>query len=309
MDWPYCISVGSKAAIEEVTALHNVVDAFDNPDHTPLTSSFFSKAYSRKGFAIETDLLLARTKEGHFVGSGTIFFFDTEEGLTGTLNIRVHPDHRNKGVGRSLFDHLITQAERKKATKIICYVPSYREYTRTFVEHRSFLVDEEWSKLMLSPITTQKAPLKSGVLKIRKTELRREAEDLAILHNEVFKYDTAYSSVDAQYFINMLRDDRYPPDLQIVGHDGDILVAFCIGRVIKSKEDSKNTLIIDGVGVHPLHRHKGYGTEVLCEVLNKAATKGISKAELIARNDSTIDFYTRLGFQERYLRIVYSKRL
>ncbi len=152
MDKSYHLRLGRIELVDQIAVLYNAVDSVDNPDHTPLDGSFFARSYNRKGFDIRTDLVPAYTIDGILIGTGTIFLYDTPTGCFGVLNIRVHPQHRKRGVRGEIYNALFSRTQEKGASSERCYVPSYRAYTRSFVENRGFGKEEEWKKLVQLPI-------------------------------------------------------------------------------------------------------------------------------------------------------------
>ena len=70
-----------------------------------------------------------------------------------------------------------------------------------------------------------------------------------------------------------------------------------IGTITVSKQEQSTTL--SGFAVHPSYQGKGYGKDILCNIVHTLITEGVSTIELDVetKNIHALKLYTQCGFE------------
>lgn len=301
---------GTSDMFDELAELHNIVDAHDNIDHFDLDGNFFRSSYAFPGIILSRDVILGRTLNGLLIAVGTVFPDDSSS-LSARLGIQVHPDYRRQGVGSRILKHMLQRAAARHYEVAACRILSFRADAIQFAEHRCFSFSQIRIKMQLEchfPIQPSIVPTE---LNIREIEIPKEVELWFQLQNEIFQSSHDYRRTSRESLIALTNHSSFDPDLVIVGEVKEVPVGICYGLTIQSPKScaSERTLRIDGLGILPEYRGKGYGQALLSGILNRACLKNHKKCELLV-NGSNIEafrLYTKFGFRERYGHLWYKR--
>ncbi len=303
----YSLEPGNESVVDDYTALYNVVDSLDNPDHIKLTEGYFQSSFSTPNVDFERDTVVVRNANGNLIASG-IIISQSKQSTTSRLTIQVHPEYRRQGIGSRVLHHLKEIGLARGTTRFVCRFPSFRYYVIPFVRNHGFIHEYSWMKMRIEhkkPVPTPSLP---WMLTVRGLNIKREIPVWADLQNTIFKDKPNYEPVDTDTLRARTEHTSFDPNLLILCLVSEEPVGYCMGYSIQSDTGEK-ILKIDGMGVLPEHRRKRYGQAMLFEMLNRAYIKGHTSTELVVltTNRPAIRLYEKCGFRERYQYLWYKR--
>jgi len=203
------------------------------------------------------------------------------------LNGMTHPDFRNKGIFRRLYEHAFTECRLANKKSLLLLTdgnsPSGNSFVKTVGGVLSF--SEYRMELLAGEYAARNNDLNNGLSQVVLVEA--QPGDISLLHecdkllfgDEENEEEAEYiSSIDNSYLIKK-------EDITI----GKIKIDF-----------SENTGFIYGFGILPDYRGLGYGKAAIGEALKEIFSRGLEKAALdvAAANDRALYIYTGNGFKE-----------
>ena len=147
-------------------------------------------------------------------------------------------------------------------------------------------------------------------LTVRGLNIKKELSHWVQLQNEIFKGHQGYEHVDIEILQSLTEHSSFDHNLLILGLVFERPVGYCFGLSVESEANEK-TLKIDGMGVLPEYRRKGYGQAIVFEILNRAYIKGHTSSELVvlSDNEAAINLYKKCGFSERYRHLWFKRNV
>lgn len=303
----FTLTPGNGAMMSDYTALHNTVGSFDNPDHISLPTEYFQSSFSFPNVDLSEDFVLVRNAAGELIASGTIFTEDNPS-LTSRLMVQVHPQYRRQGIGSKVLNRLIQIGLKRDSSEFVCSFPSFRLYAASFLEEHGFRHEYTWLKMQVELRNPAAAvPLPLG-LTVRALNIKRESVVWAQLQNTIFEDFPGYVAVDTEALAFIVKHSTFDPNLLVIGTFFSRPIGYCLGLSIESMTKEK-TLKIEGMGVLPEFRRRGYGCALVSEILNRAYIKGHTSSELVvlSSNAAAITLYKKCGFKERYKHMWYKR--
>jgi ribosomal protein S18 acetylase RimI-like enzyme len=289
----------NEAMLRDYTALHNTVDAFDNPDHIELPPEYFESSFSYPTVDLSEDFVLVRNDVGDLIASGTIFT-EKNSSLTSRLTVQVHPLYRKQGIGTKVLNQLIETGLKRGSSEFVCRVPSFRSYTASFVEKHGFSHDYAWLKMQIelkNPAPVFSHPLG---LTIRALNGKKELAIWAQLQNTIFKDALGYEAVNTDILDSTIKHSTFDSSLLLIGTYFSQPIGYCLGFSVESLTKEK-TIRIEEMGILPEFRRRGYGCALVSELLKRAYIKEHASSELVvlSSNGPAIRLYKKCGFKER----------
>ncbi|MBN2230693.1 MAG: GNAT family N-acetyltransferase [Candidatus Thorarchaeota archaeon] len=294
---------GTDSMFNEYTALHNVVNSYDNPDHIEIGPDYFQTSYSYPGIILSRDIILGRSSNGELVASGTIFIHSTNP-PSARIMIQVHPDYRHQGFGSKILEHLIRRARARRFSEIVCRIPTFRPDAIHFAEKHGFRHSHTLIKMQLEYEFPKRTIIVPTELKIRELDLDHELDLWASLQNSIFRESENYKEITIDSLASLTKHVGFDSDLLIVGEVDNIAIGYCLGMALNSVNGQKSEKIlqIQGIGVLHEYRGRGYAQALLNGVLTRGWTKGYTKSELLVLGSNTGAFqlYQKNGFTDRF---------
>ncbi len=295
------------ALMRDYTRLYNTVDSFDNPEHIELPTEYFQSSFSYPTVNLSEDFILVRNDVGELIASGTIFT-ENNASHTSRLMIQVHPDYRCQGIGTEILNHLMQVGLQRGSFEFVCRVPSYRSYAATFVEKHGFSHDYTWMKMQIelgNPPPVFSHPIG---LTVRALNVKKELAIWADLQNTIFKGFPGYEAVSTKDLGATIKHITFDSSLLVIGTYFSQPIGYCLGFSVESASKEK-ILRIEGMGVLPEFRRRGYACAIVSEILKRAYIKQHVSSELVVRssNSSAIGLYEKCGFREVYKHLWYKK--
>ncbi len=203
------------------------------------------------------------------------------------LNGMTHPDFRNRGIFRRLYEHAFTECRLANKKSLLLLTDSNSDLGNGFIKSVGGVLSfsEYRMELLASEYAARDKGLDNGISQVVLVEA--QPGDINLLHecDKVFFGDEEneaeaeyISSIDHSYLIK--KDD------------------ITIGKIkIDFSEDAG---FIYGFGVLPDYRGLGYGKAAIGEALKEIFSRGIEKAALdvAAANDRALYIYTGNGFRQ-----------
>jgi mycothiol synthase len=303
---------GTEEMFDELAKLHNTVDSFDNNDHIDVSGRFFHTSYSFPGIVLSRDVILGRTASGLLVALGTIFQSSSSPN-TARISIQVHPEYRRRGFGSKLLKHLLQRAESCNYETVVCRIHSFRNYAVHFAEQRHFSLSQILIKMRLDSQFLTKPSIIPTELNIREFQVPEEIDLWTQLQNAIFRDSPDYQPTLKESLVALTRHEGFDPNLAIIGEVNGTPVGLCFGVSIKSprKNGAQKILQIQGLGLLPDNRGKGYGQALLIDILNRAYSKDYKACELLVdgSNIEAFGLYSKFGFKKQYEHLMYTYHL
>jgi ribosomal protein S18 acetylase RimI-like enzyme len=306
----FLLEPGHDNMFDDYAALYNTIDSLDNPDHVEITGDYFRSSFSHPSVEVGRDIVLIQNNEGTLVAAGTIFTQQASP-ASSRITVQVHPNFRNRGIGSMVLEHLLKTGKERGSTVFKCRIPSFRTDAMSFAESHGFEYDFSWIKMRLDydqPLTQE---IQSQKLSFRLLNPKRELKRWGELHNGIYEgsYDSSLATIESMKA--QVKHVNFDPRLLVVCELNSKPIG--IGSGWSANHDltgSKNKVLqIQGIGVLPEYRQKGYGQALLVEILNRAFEVGYRAAELVVHNANlaAIGMYAKHEFCERYRHLWYKK--
>ena len=118
---------------------------------------------------------------------------------------------------------------------------------------------------------------------------QKEIQELAALDALCFEPPINYSLRDIRFYT------RHPDAILLREYDGDLLIAFCIGK-------AENGAIIT-LDVHPLYRQRGLGRRLLVRMIEEFRMRNTPEAvsQIALDNLPSLNLHRSLGFHIRHI--------
>ena len=110
-------SADDTAVVAEVVELANAVEATDSPWVHPTTVTTLT-GMLRYGWDGETPRVFVARDQGRVVGAADYWTSEWDNQHLAWLGVKVHPDHRRRGVGTALLSALLERAREEGRTKV-----------------------------------------------------------------------------------------------------------------------------------------------------------------------------------------------
>ncbi|MHA1772157.1 MAG: GNAT family N-acetyltransferase [Candidatus Thorarchaeota archaeon] len=304
------IGPGYQDMYDDMARLYNAVSGWDNPDHADLDGEFFRNSYQHLKLDLKENVVTARTADGSLIGIAT-WRPEKSNPEEAYITGMVHPEYRTRGIGTRLLDELEYLSNRNTIRMMTCNIPSYQEYSISFIEHRGFERISEWLKLSHPDLSRIQQPVDIDGFTLREMGAA-DAKTWAEMQNQIFHGNYQYQDVSEADFVTIRNRSDYDPDLFLLGLVDGRPAAYCLGLIFTpSKENQERRVLIQGIGVLPKYRGHGFGRNILEMVLWRAHQKGIRLSELVVNSDAipARKLYESIGYEEHYGRIWYSKEL
>lgn len=203
------------------------------------------------------------------------------------LNGMTHPDFRNKGIFRRLYEHAFTECRLANKKSLLLLTdgnsPSGNSFVKTVGGVLSF--SEYRMELLAGEYAARNNDLNNGLSQVVLVEA--QPGDISLLHEcDKLLFGDEENEEEAEYISSI--DNSY----LIKKED------ITIGKI--SIDFSENTGFIYGFGILPDYRGLGYGKAAIGEALKEIFSRGLEKAALdvAAANDRALYIYTGNGFKE-----------
>jgi mycothiol synthase len=269
-------------------------------------------------FDLNRDSLAVRTADGELVGWATTLALPTfRDAFRVTLEARVHPAWRDRGIGRALLTWQLARgrevhAERHPESPAVLSVEactSMPSLERLLI--RGGLTQERWYFGMERPLTELPAvPAAEGVELVpfswhRDDEVRRA-------HNAAFTEHHGSAERDETTWQTLFTGQRaFRPGLSVLALVDGAVAAYVLAYVFEADTAANGYEQVDlgQIGVLPSARGRGLAKATIASVLRTAAEQGCRSAGLQVDSENVtgaLGLYEGLGFTKRRTQVSWS---
>ncbi|MFD2090688.1 GNAT family N-acetyltransferase [Blastococcus deserti] len=272
-------------------------------------------------FDLARDGVAVRTAEGELVAWATVLALPTfRTAFRITLEARVHPAWRNRGIGRALLAwqlsrgrevHAARHPEAPAVLEVGAYpsMPSLESLLR-----RTGLVQERWYFAMERPLTDlPELPAVDGVELVPFTWDRDD--EVRQAHNAAFTQHHGSAERDATTWQTLFTGQRaFRPDLSVLAVADGAVVAYVLAYVFAADTAANGYEQVDlgQIGVLPSARGRGLAKATIAAVLRRAAEQGCRSAALQVDSENVtgaLGLYEGLGFTRRRTQVTWTLAL
>ncbi len=267
------------------------------------------------------DSLVVHTAEGELVVWATVLALPTfRDAFRISLEARVHPAWRGRGIGRALLAWQLERgreihAERHPDSPAVLAVEAYTSMPALEgLVRRAGLTEERWYYDMERPLTDLPAvPAVDGVELVpftwdRDQEVRRA-------HNASFTQHHGSAERDEATWRTLFTGQRsFRPELSSLALADGAVVAYSLAYVFEADTAANGyeTVDLGQIGVLPSARGRGLAKATIASVLRAAADRGFQRAALqvdSANVTGALALYEGLGFTQRRTQIQWALEL
>jgi ribosomal protein S18 acetylase RimI-like enzyme len=242
-------------------------------------------------------------EDGEIIGNVTVHRQGADKRGWFISNLAVHPDHRRRGVARSLLLEGVESARARGATRISLEVRAQNTPARKLYQELGFRQVDSITKMEMCPLHTTR-PVRSSAYSLEVVSARED--------RELYRFAEAVLSAEARETMPVRkRDYRLSLPQRLLSGIGDVLKGRLTYRVVARKEGTLAgfaALRTGGFGfphsvtlvVHPQHRT--HVEEMLLTNALSIVQSGASRALLARIRPSyghVIDVFEEYGFTEQ----------
>ena len=203
------------------------------------------------------------------------------------------PEHRRKGLGKTLIDNAINRARELRARFAYIDINEDNDIARTAISKLGFSYVRRFLELKLdmSLLNWQKA--KAAAQECRYFQCGEEAI-LTEIQNRSFAEHWGYNPNTVETITYSLNLSYCSPEDIILLCRQDKIIGFCWTEI-----SGENKGRIYMIGSDPEYRGKGVGKKLLLAGLNRLNTKGIGTTVLTvdSGNKAALNLYKSVGFE------------
>lgn len=272
-------------------------------------------------FDLERDSLAVTSADGELVAWATVLALpDFRDAFRITLEARVHPEWRERGIGRALLAWQLERgrevhAERHPGSPAVLAVEVYTSMpSLESLVRRAGLTEERWYFVMERPLTDLPAvPAVEGVELVpftwdRDDEVRRA-------HNAAFTEHHGSAERDTTTWQTLFTGQRgFRPELSSLAVADGAVVAYSLAYVFEADTAANGyeTVDLGQIGVLPSARGRGLAKATIASVLRAAAERGFRAAALSVDSGNVtgaLQLYEGVGFARRRTQIQWALEL
>ena len=217
-----------------------------------------------------------------------------------TVNVVIHPDYRNRGIGSKLYNQVISYSKDKDIKVLETYIKKRLDNSVNFTKKRGFYpVLYSWQ-------------MELDVHKVKLNSIDQN-NDVFTLREATIKDNNTYAVIINQTFGDVLSDDTLGQLL--IDNSVRVYMLEKNGKVIGSTTMQFRTNLSMGyiydVAVMEENRGQGLGSYMLNRCISELKDNNIDKASLLVtgENKSALALYHRLGFIEVDIDIIMQKKM
>lgn len=304
-------------AADDVVAAATLLEAAEERDDTGehWNPEDLTEWWVNDLFDLERDSLAVTSPDGDLVAWATVLALPTfRDAFRITLEARVHPAWRGRGIGRALLAWQLERgrevhAERHPDSPAVLAVEVYTSMSSLeSLVRRAGLTEERWYFVMERPLTDlPPVPAVDGVELVpftwdRDDEIRRA-------HNAAFTEHHGSAERDVTTWQTLFTGQRgFRPELSSLAVAAGAVVAYSLAYVFEADTAANGyeTVDLGQIGVLPSARGRGLAKATIASVLRAAADRGFRAASLSVDSENVtgaLALYEGVGFTKRRTQI------
>ncbi len=221
--------------------------------------------------------------------------------------VEVHPDYRNRGVGRALYELVERQAREWGAKTLLIESNQRHTLLRQFLERRGFEFDRySWEMLLPANHPVAAAEWPDG-FSVRTFVPGQDEKLYQYLLNAPFADHFAFDEVSFDQVLYIIEQPGFNADGVFFAFAGTEPAGICTAIVHPNAESEG---WIEDLAVMPACRRHGVGRALLLTGVNWLRQR-VSKVKLgvEGKNERALPLYTSVGFEQHDSRFVILKQL
>lgn len=221
--------------------------------------------------------------EGRFAGC---FIWYSADGVEANLSAMVHPEWRRQGVFRRLFEAAAAEMSEQGIQTCRFKVPADSELGLRCVEHLGAQYDGTQFAMELAALPEGLASDEAPTTTLRPEEL----EDFGFM---VRCLSQAFGD-EEEWTLRYLGHTREPSRHNYIGWHGEERVGLIRVNLLGS-----DTAVIHDFCVLPSHQGRGYGREMLAQIVQLLLAQSCTciRLSVAADNRGALELYRRTGFE------------
>jgi ribosomal protein S18 acetylase RimI-like enzyme len=216
---------------------------------------------------------------------------NSKEGKEASFELIVHPDYRNRGLGKVLYNIISDKSKAYNICKVTAFAKEHMKHSVMFLENRGFQVHKYMWRMDYYLQDADYKSMPKGEYSISELTLE-DINNYVEIMNAGFKKegDILYNGNSFQILIS--NPDEY---VFFVEQQGRIVATAAIGF---QKDIDRG--YIHNVTVYNKYRGQGFGKITLDHCINKIKEAGLYKATLNVdgENKNALSLYKKIGFSE-----------
>lgn len=300
------------AAPADARAIHAIFVASDLADATPFAGSWeeYAQDLERQDINLQTDSRLVLDASGS-PAAAAWFFENTDRDLEHSAGLfaRVHPQHRDRGIGAWLVDWFEQAARRKFAgytdnlpRKISASGPQGQADFEAVMQKAGFSSTRRYYKMRCDLHSGNEEPSPPAGLALVPYTPDMD-EQVHVLMDTAFRDHPNYQPHTADLWaLHTSQSPEFRPEASFLAYHG----GNPAGAVVCSiwEEDNQRAGIregwIDMLGILREYRHVGAGRALMLQAMQAFTSLGMEYAGLFVDSENptgALHLYQRLGFQ------------
>lgn len=238
--------------------------------------------------------------EGSPVGYAAIY--RGEDSDFGWLDMLVHPDHRNRGIGTALYEQSLQFAHDKQCSKLYFGISSRYNLLQEFTERRGFTLDRYSWTMRLNKDTPVVAPSYPEGITTRRMVLGQDEQLFTDIRNTTFADHFGSVTRTLEDTIHVTEESGFHPDGLIFAYDGERIVGYCWAVVWPDEVERRGEKVgwIENLGTIPEYRSRGLGRALLLDGIAWLREQGdYVELGVEGKNANALNLYTSTGFVQR----------
>jgi mycothiol synthase len=253
-----------------------------------------NNSHETLAFAVNED-----GSEGKLIGDVDVGYYEGDHRAWGWMH--VHPDYRNRGVGRALYSEFERQVAEKRFTEVM-FTPSSKAICLTdFLGRRGFVLERYfWEMQLPAGHPVEPAVLPEGFT-VRTFVPDQDEELFTHVRNVTFAehYGSVQRTLEEMTYLT--KEPHFRSEGLFFAFEGDNIAGFCYTGIDPRECERRGETVghIHTLGVMPEYRGRGIGRALLLTGVNYLR-RDVSLVELgvEGKNRNALGLYESVGFKQ-----------
>ncbi|PGZ01312.1 GNAT family N-acetyltransferase [Bacillus cereus] len=215
---------------------------------------------------------------------GALSMYDFERPTKLELLGFVHPNYRKQQIGTTLLQTAMKEIQKREVDAALLIInggstsgKSFADYLKLPYQYSEYSMEFKLKKI-------QKTPENTIQLTLASTE---SLPDLIDISSKAFGDSVENTAIWLQ---KMLKSSSHQVYSALIGNN-------VIGTITVTHQEHFTTL--SGFAVHPFHQGRGYGKDILTNIVHRLISEGVATIilDVETRNNNALKLYTHCGFE------------
>ncbi|PEC19612.1 GNAT family N-acetyltransferase [Bacillus cereus] len=215
---------------------------------------------------------------------GALSMYDFERSTKLELLGFVHPNYRKQQIGTTLLQTAMKEIQKREVDAALLIInggstsgKSFADYLKLPYQYSEYSMEFKLKKI-------QKTPENTIQLTLASTE---SLPDLIDISSKAFGDSVENTAIWLQ---KMLKSSSHQVYSALIDNN-------VIGTITVTHQEHFTTL--SGFAVHPFHQGRGYGKDILTNIVHRLISEGVATIilDVETRNNNALKLYTHCGFE------------